>query len=49
MARSYAAVKRPPAPTSSWPSPPAPMYAATVVRIGSPDEDALADHGLEPP
>src|SRR6266849_5394079 len=24
MARSYAAVKRPPAPTSSWPSPPAP-------------------------
>src|SRR5262249_36387408 len=24
MARSYAAVKRPPAPTSSWPAPPAP-------------------------
>src|SRR5215470_12171499 len=24
VARSYAAVKRPPAPTSSWPSPPAP-------------------------
>src|SRR6516225_10338495 len=37
MARSYAAVKRPPAPTSSWPSPPAP--AGGFARRPAPSRD----------
>src|SRR5215813_13139661 len=37
MARSYAAVKRPPAPTSSWPSPPAP--AGGFARRPPPSRD----------
>src|ERR1700730_2701387 len=41
MARSYAAVKRPPAPTSSWPSPPAP--AGGFARRPSPSRVATAN------
>src|SRR5499427_7762655 len=37
MARPYAAVKRPPAPTSSWPSPPAP--AGGFARRPAPSRD----------